>query len=252
CAGHWGLSVMHGLDRLKDGVLLSAKFAFPPNSFGYCGKNSFFHAMKRKDCRLLKTELKHFRAHYAYLKLIASENGCFPFDRRAVNAFWIGNKLLENISQKALKHFIAKELFAGKNSQRAGKLANNLPKGTLPHHSFHVLYVNFLSNKVRRNTANYNKCCITSGKILSCGEKTVLVERFSICRKGGRLALGRRKENIVLERAGVRLVGKIKKGDLLAIHWGMAVKKISAREAAELKGCTQRNIGAINGMRAIF
>lgn len=232
-----------------DSTLLSGCYAFPPNSHGYCGRNSFVKVLqtclnKAKSTKNLETELKKFKAQYAYLSLIARENNLKPFDSKVVSAFWIGNSLLENVSHKALQ-FLMNDLFP-KNPVRGKFLAENLPEGLVPHHSFNALYVNFVTEKVDRTITNFDSCCVTSGKILSISGKKAKINRFSIS-KHDDFIINKKISTIDLVRNGVQLVTKPQNGDIIAVHWGMAVDKLSKKNENLLLKYTQKNIDVLNG-----
>ncbi len=234
-----------------NGAPMTSRYAFPPNDLGYCGKPTFRKAILSfmdgsAGPKLLEREIRKFPVHYAYLRLIAGENGLQPFDAEVVRAFWIGNGLLEGIGRKPLSRFIARDLFRGKNPGRARKLADNLPEGILPHHSFNALYVNFVTDAVEKTARNYDSCCITWGEVLSLDGKRAVVDRESISWNGA-FSLGKKRALVDLERSGVRLAGNLSQGDILSVHWGMAVQKISRRDAASLKKYTLMNMKAING-----
>jgi len=247
------------------GALLAGLYAYPPNSLGYCGKDSFKDILMRHLSggsgnkseasveRAVQRELRHFPSHYAYLRLIARENGLTPFDHEVVHAFWIGNRLLENVGEGALRSFLEDDLLKGKSVSRVRALCDGLPQGMLPHHSFNVLYVNFVTDKVDRSIANFDSCCITGGKItaISPDGKWLEADRFCIQRgkeaRDGFFALGRKKDRIALVKGGVRLIqNKLHVGDAISIHWNQAVERIGARDCDSLITYTKLNIDKIN------
>ncbi|HSB47261.1 MAG TPA: DUF6390 family protein [Candidatus Bilamarchaeum sp.] len=236
-----------------NGAALAARYAFPPNRFGYCGTKSFrsvlgAHLSHGGHIKSLESELRNFRVHYAYLRLIARESGRKPFEMEVVRAFWTGNTLLENVSGQALRRFISRDLFEGKHPSRARKLCSTLPDGILPHHSFNSLFVNFVTDRVERSAENFDSCCITAARVLSVGNRRASVTRNSIGHKGG-FVFREKKDALGLEHDSVRLAGRIKKGDIVSAHWGMAVEKLSPGNARLLEKYTKRNIEAVNGMR---
>jgi hypothetical protein len=233
-----------------NGAELAARYAFPPNSHGYCGNASFRKTLRAyldgdAGPQALEMELKGFRAHYEYLSLIARENGMKPFDTAVVRAFWTGNRLLDSVSAAALRRFILRNLFAAKQPARARKLCDNLPAGILPHHSFNALYVNFVTDKVERSIENYDSCCVTAGEVLSVSAKSARIRRNSIGWDGG-FVFRERVETAALELDGIRLIGKLGTGDLIAVHWGMAIEKLKRGDFGALKRYTERNIEAVN------
>jgi hypothetical protein len=233
------------------GEVIASKYALSPNSFGYCGSTKFGKTLSmylsgKGSSKQLKDEIMNFRVHYAYLRLIARENGRRPFDEDVVRAFWTGNVLLEKIRPASLRRFIIRDLFEGKDPPRAKALASNLPAKIVPHHSFNALYVNFVTGKVARSVRNFDSCCITPAKILSVGKKKARVLRKAIV-WSGTFALRDKKDTIDIERSGIRLAGPLKKGDIVSVHWGMAVEKLSKKNLGSLLRYTKRNLAALKG-----
>jgi len=233
-----------------DGAELASNYAFPPNRRGYCGSGGFAgtlrkHLAGKSTVAALKSGLKRFSAHYAYLSLIARENGIGPFDEGVVRAFWIGNRLLESVRPAALRSFIAMDLMGGKQASRAKRLCELLPEGILPHHSFNVLYINFVSNAVPRSISNFDSCCITWGEVLSVSENSIGLLRHSIGYDDG-FVIVRKKSKVALGRDGVRFLGDVSKGDSVSVHWGMAIERLSRKDERLLEEYTLKNIRAIN------
>jgi hypothetical protein len=227
-----------------NGTELAARYAFPPNSLHYCGQPTFVSALRSGRKRALEKELRKFTAHYGYLSLIAAENGLKPFDLCVVRAFWTGNWLLDNVSAPAMRRFFLRVF--RKNPARARKLAENLPPGSVPHHSFNPLYVNFFTDKVARSVRNYDSCCVTWGTVLRMSERSAVLLRQSIARKGGRFVLKPRIARVLLEKDGIRFVKALKKGDMVSVHWGMAIERLTPARSAALRRYTQKNLDAIN------
>jgi hydrogenase maturation factor len=242
-----------------NGIRLAACYAFPPNSRGYCGKSSF-PAVLRSSLQAagaardaaLAPELKCFKAHYAYLSLIARENRMEPFDREVVEAFWIGNRLLDNVSHDALRSFMTRDLFkvdgsiGAKGRARAEKLAASLPEGMLPHHSFNPLYIRFVSDSVERSVENLDSCCITWGRVLSVSPESATLMRNSIAIDAqGRFIIRPMESKVSLESCGMRFVDDAAEGDVLSVHWGMAIEKLSPERAAALERYTRMNVDVL-------
>ncbi|MFH0885004.1 MAG: DUF6390 family protein [Candidatus Micrarchaeota archaeon] len=233
-----------------DGAELASLYAFPPNRHGYCGTRGFCATLRKfqegkTGSHALRSELARFCPHYAYLSLIARESGLQPFDKEVVRAFWTGNSLLESVRQGALRSFIEKDLFKGKQPTRARRLCDGLPPGILPHHSFNVLYVNFVSNVVPRTVRNYDSCCVTSGKVLSISGKNAAILRRSIGYDGG-FVIKEKESQVSLERGGMRFVSEVKKGDVVSVHWGMIIEKLGRKDERLLNEYTLKNMRAIS------
>ncbi len=257
-------------NKFHAGVVLAAKYALPPNLLCYCGKPGFIGAMEayvHGSSRLdshpsaasssysiltrVEVELKKFRAHYAYLRLIAKENDLEPFDLQVVRAFWIGNELLDSIPDESMRHFIVKDLFPPKQRKRAKLLADAMPKGMVPHHSFNPLYINFVSETLDKGTKNLDACCVMPAKIVSSGTERVSVIRNSITDCGStcpcRFAIQKKRTTIDLERSGFHFIksAELETGDLVSVHWGMGIEKISSADANAILKYTKKNISRI-------
>ncbi|GAI47424.1 unnamed protein product [marine sediment metagenome] len=87
---------------LVGGTIRFATYAFMPNRLGYCGgddnKTLFDYCVAKHTDPGLVIILQKFEAAYPYLKLIASSNHISDaFDARVVEAYWLGNELLDQV-----------------------------------------------------------------------------------------------------------------------------------------------------------
>jgi len=94
------------IDALKRACL----YSIPPNKLGYCGPveswkvlNSFILNPIEQSEGEVKRLLAGFNALHPYLELIANANGLEPFDAEVIDAYWIGNQLLENVSYEEIQ-----------------------------------------------------------------------------------------------------------------------------------------------------
>ena len=79
-----------------------ARFAFPPNDKGFCGpehaEDTFALATESGTEELVRL-VRSFEGAYPYLELLAgAAGGNDPLDPRVVEAYWIGNDLLTQVS----------------------------------------------------------------------------------------------------------------------------------------------------------
>lgn len=226
--------------------MIAAKYSFTPNSLGYCGTPSFVSLLQSGDREKTMEELRKFHPHYAYLSLIARENGRQPFDDDVVRAFWIGNRLLENVCYDSLKRFVLEELLPGQ--ERAVRLSESLPQGLVPHHSFNSLYINFVTDKVEKTTRNFDSCCVLPGRVLSVEGNSLLLERDCIIEGP---SMGKKKERVSLELNGTRFLDTVREGDIVSVHWGMAIELLSPEQAGSIVKYTKRNADIIRQMSKV-
>ncbi|HET6694587.1 MAG TPA: DUF6390 family protein, partial [Pedococcus sp.] len=127
------------------GAVLFVRYAFPPNSHGYCGPSDntgFFEygvtGMVDPGLRLMA---QAFAGAWPYLELIAGSVGVpDPLDRRVVEAYWVGNDLLDRLPSFDMGNSM-EERFRHRAGPHFGHLADGVVAGGLPHHSFHVFCV---------------------------------------------------------------------------------------------------------------
>ncbi|OGY46689.1 MAG: hypothetical protein A3J65_00210 [Candidatus Buchananbacteria bacterium RIFCSPHIGHO2_02_FULL_45_11b] len=253
----------------SDGALLAARFAFMPNKLRYCGGDSnselFEYAAHRTSDDGLKMMLKEFETMFPYLRLIAEANRIAdPFNYRVVEAYWIGNELLENVSMNNFYRYLVDEQKLKKKLKLSvcEKVFGKIPVGAKPHHSFHVL-------NIPKRTGNYpvdytlrtmDECRISVGKIKPTDlptyqptdlapsfTKKVLVEYQPLAAAGNKLILG---EPVIREAwteiNNKAFVGELKAGEWVAIHWGWVCDVLSQKQVENLNKWTNYNLALAN------
>ncbi len=234
-----------------DGVELAARFGSVTNNLKYCGPSDFQTTFRKylndkneTNSLALQNAIRKFEAHYPYLKLIADSNDLDPFDYEVCGALWLGNELLENVKIDSIKTMILKDLTGeGKLPQeRAEMLASSIPNNSVPHHSFHVYYIKFITGKVPWNLENADKCRVPFGKILDSNGKIGRIRYKPVVKNEGKFRFGEEKDIEI----NMGLIGDASIGDAIAFHWGVAIKKLTEREIDNLEKYTLRNLDAIN------
>ena len=216
-----------------NGLWRCAKYAFSPNKLKYCGpdKNQELAGyLKTKTSDLgLEKILAEFAAMWPYLKLIAKENGITdPFDEKAVEAYWLGNAMLDTVSLKGFFNHARPRL--AKKDLKWFEI--KLPQGAKPNHQFHVF--NFwkrTGHLARLHTLEtMDNCRISAGEVthsISLRVKTNL-----LVFKHGRLEL----EPTIKEVQS--LDNDFKPGDLVTFHWNWVCEKITLQQAKNLQKYT--------------
>jgi hydrogenase maturation factor len=244
-----------------DGVLLCARYAFAPNYYKYCGPdaNRGIAAYLKEDISdpRLSSYLSEFAVLYPYLNLIAQENGIAdPFDLRVVEAYWIGNKLLEKVGMKAF----AEHLNYGQKLQKrlpAKKLKwimEKVPKGARIHHSFHVfsIFTRTGHHAVDHTLETMDSCRISHGEILQNDQspisnfQSIKVKTNKLVYENGRLRLDEGVEKEVALPVDSELEKNLKSGDWVTFHWGFVCDKVSSEQVRNLKFYTKHNLRLAN------
>ena len=127
------------------GPLLFARYAYPPNALGLCGADEtrtlLEYGAARESDGGLRQLARTFEGAWPYLVLIAGANGIAdPLDPRVVEAYWVGNDLLDRVGGGALARHV-EDRFRGRigGSWTPGRRRRR--RRAVPHHSFHVLAV---------------------------------------------------------------------------------------------------------------
>ncbi|GAA0912374.1 DUF6390 family protein [Virgisporangium aurantiacum] len=256
------------------GDVLFARYAFPPNALGYCGPDDpdvlLRHATSAGEpADEIARRARLFDGAWVYLELIAAAAGIpDPMDARVVEAYWIGNDLLDAVDPDV---FLAtlRQRFAG---QLGGPIARRWrsmpPAHALAHHSFHVFAVypwtglltaasggragtalSVLDNcRIRWGTVTGPETGPGTGPVTGpvTGEDgaRVRVRSRPLTWDGRRLGLGAdRIESVRWSTAGISRPPPAT-GDLVACHWDWVCDRLTPAQVAQLDARTEHQLRA--------
>ncbi len=146
---------------------LACQFAIPPNALGYCGTSSgtkHLIACKEKGvCDQVEEELKKFIVLYPYLKTISLVTGLEEFSYEVVEAYCLGNDLLNKFNPGHYGILLKNFQDQGVPVWLLTELKSHPPKKFYPTHAFQVLFVGVgrASGSVPFNRETINNCLIT-------------------------------------------------------------------------------------------
>ena len=239
------------------GPLLFSHYAFMPNHLGYCGGSDSLALLEygvsnQVDQGLIELE-RQFEGAYPYLQLIARANGLAdPLDIRVVEAYWIGNDLLDRVDVGALYASLQERFRPRTDSRDWFWLASKAPAGARPHHSFHVLEVYprvglMRSGLVDRLVETMGHCLIRWGRVCTVSGPQLVVEAPALRHESGRLQLTEpRPEMVTRWHAGRGFVDAAHVGDWVALHWGWACDVLTLRQQASLERYTRWHLTLCN------
>jgi len=239
------------------GPVLFVRYAFPPNSHGYCGPADstalFEYGVTGVVDGGLRSMAREFAGAWPYLELIASGTGLAdPLDRRVVEAYWVGSPLLDRIGTPAIGASM-EDRFRFRTGPRFSSLAEGVLAGGVPHHSFAVFciypWVGLLGDDRRAPTALtvLDRCRIRWGRVLALHNDQVVVESRPLTWDGRRLEIGLpQRETAVHSRDGVGLSGDLEVGDWVSLHWEWVCDKLTTRQVASLRHYTERHLAIVN------
>lgn len=242
------------------GPVSFARFAYPPNALGYCGPGDPAEllgvAAEGSDVRAVSALAARFEGAWPYLQLIAACNGLDdPLDPRVVDAYWIGNSLLDRVSPAALAaHLDAR--FERRVGSHFGPVSAAVFLGGAPHHSFHVFAVYPWLGLLRAGMDGapltvLDRCRIRWGRVLAVDGDAVTVRVRPLVLEGYRLLEGpSRVEQVRRSVDGLGLALGVEPGDAVAMHWDWVCDRLSPEAGGRLQHWTRRMLRAVNALPA--
>ena len=235
-----------------EGTRRFVRYAFMPNRLQYCGgddSNAIMeHAITGEGRSAATPALKKFTGALPYLTLIAHETGIAdPFDARVVEAYWLGNELLDRVEAAGLYGNL-RERFAKNLSPRMLELvAGKAPRGARPHHNFHVFDVHCRAGELDRTLATMDQCRISWARVVTAEAGSLIVERQPLAVIDGILCLGPvQQEHVVRELGGHGFADDAAPGDCVSIHWGWVCEVIDERCRGNLERYTLHHLRLAN------
>jgi hypothetical protein len=234
-----------------DGPQLFARYAFMPNRLTYCGGDDnralFDYCMAGVTDPGLCGLLKKFAGAMPYLRLIASCNGIAdPFDRRVVEAYWLGNQLLEGVEARALYDSLRARFARQLRAEHLDLVLGKAPAGAHPHHSFHVLEV-CPRNGWPQACSFMDNCRISWGLVVGLSDATLTAMVKPLMLTGNNLVLGApERRQIMRQIDGHGFVDAVRPGDWISIHWGWACQVLSRQQVTNLEHWTRHHLTIAN------
>ncbi|MCS7234960.1 MAG: DUF6390 family protein [Armatimonadota bacterium] len=238
----------------REGALLAARFGFMPNRLGYCGPDENRALLDYLSSgtwdRGLEEILSRFAAAFPYYRFIAAVNGIPDvLDHRVVEAYWIGNELIERVDVADFCRYLEEQFGKRFARPQLHHLLGWLPEGARPHHTFHVLAVpaRTPAGALPCTVEVADQCRVAWGRVLAVDGASLLVERHPLLLRGGRLELGPPEVARAFWRFdGKALLDRVGVGDVVALHWGCACVKLTGRQLRWLRRLTHLHIHLLN------
>jgi hypothetical protein len=236
----------------SSGLLLFIRYAFMPNHLGYCGGDDdqllLEHAAAGEADRSLAPLLAKFTGAVPYLRTIASANGISdPFDERVVEAYWLGNQLLDRVEARDLYRSLEERFGRQLTGRLREQVLRKPPRGAKPFHLFHVVDVYRHLESQEIGMAAMESCRISWGRVTAVDGAALMVDRRPLVMSDGRLALGAaRSERVLRALSGRGFTDDVVVGDWVATHWGWTCEVLDARKVANLERYTTLHLAIAN------
>lgn len=241
-------------------------YSYEPFRLNFCGPqdeesekivNDYLLGKKISPKRLDKV-IEQFVGVYPYLKLIAQKNNLDPLDEQVIEAYWIGNNLLKEVTAGDLRKLIMENFIGqGRLGQTKGKeLAANVPHRAVAHHSFHVLYVGSVTETVHLAGKLLDLCRISWGRVVGSRkssldfardrqvESLIIVKYRPLIINPNEVRLSRDEVEKEI-KWNQKVLPKVIDEQWVSFHWNLAGEVLTEDQVRNLEKYTLRNIEAL-------
>lgn len=220
-----------------DGVRRAARYGFGPNRLHLCGPDANREVYAYLEAGVtdpgLQYLLKGFTTLYPYVQEIAHANNIAdPFDDRVVEAYWVGNALLETIPPQVYYKHLRDNLDLKRKYgyKEFAELVAKLGKGARMHHNVHVMnaYKRTGHDAKLHTLESMDSCRVSWGEVVAVEGPSVTVKRQPLVQQDKKLRLGEAvdvKLRRRLEEDGS--LDALAPGDVVTMHWGVVCEVIT-------------------------
>lgn len=242
--------------RPTPGPVRFSRYAYPPNELGYCGPDQSRELLERTAAGLADPDLRRlaagFEGAWPYLTLIAAANGIAdPLDAGVVEAYWLGNALLDAVPLALL--FDSLDSRFGRRDRRAWVgLRDGMSAQARPQHGFHVFCVYPWMGLLRGGVVAeplhvLDRCRIRWGQVVEVSPTTALVRSRALTWDGHRLALGgSHVEQVRHTDDGATLAPGLAVGQWCSMHWDWVCEPLDGAALSALRHQTVRHLAVAN------
>ncbi|MFH0814929.1 MAG: DUF6390 family protein [Candidatus Falkowbacteria bacterium] len=237
-------------ERVERGIRMAAVFGCAPAQMKLCGRKdketpqvlqNFLANKGGVDSARAREVLENFEAATEYYKLIAAANNIpDPFDERVVEAYWIGNDLLEkvkpdDIKKMILEKFVGAKMMTQEDAEaRVAKLAADI----VAHHNFHVLALGAASAEARQVAGLYELCSVNFGKVVGVEDNKVTIKYKPLVLEDSGFTVSNNEvaKQLTWDK---NVAPEIKNGDSVCFHWNQVCQKLTEAQARNLAEYTR-------------
>jgi len=239
------------------GRVLFARYAYAPNSLGYCGPAGSA-ALEAVACGAtdpddgdVDSAARQFSGAWPYQELLADLSGVDDaLDDAVVRGYWTGNELTAAVDRERFGRELLDRLGAS-----AGHYWKYLTDALLPEaaptHAFHVFgvypWTRLLGTGMPQPLHVLDSCRIRNGVVVSLTPHTATVRSRGLQFDGRRLALGPLEDRPARRSVGAgSFVPDLRIGDRVAVHWDLVCDRLDADQAGSLEYWTDWQLTQTN------
>lgn len=234
-----------------NGIELALRFSFVVNKLGYCGPHRAYKQFLRftqgdSSREDMQQVLARFEGLLPYLRAIADKHNKHWTDHDVVEAYWIGNTLLDVFKTDDLKSIINTLATRGLPKRLAAELNSRIPEGCVPHHNFNVMFVGVgnLTRSVHVTLQNMDNCRTSWGTVQDISNNTLTVRTQPLAIQDKKLVLGKHVTKKVTYAP--ELLSTVRVGNIVALHWNFAPVLLTTHQLSNLKKYTTRILSVVN------
>jgi hypothetical protein len=174
-----------------------------------------------------------------------------PLDSRVVEAYWIGNALLDAVTPAGLGMSVESR-FRRRAGRTWDKLVEVLSTTSRPHHSFHVFAVYPWIGLLRAGHVDLplrvlDQCRVRWGIVEDVSGDLAVVRSRPLVWDGVKLGYGpARPETARLLNTGLGFVRGLHKGECVSLHWDWICDRLTERQQAALRRYSALSLAAVN------
>jgi hypothetical protein len=229
----------------RSGAARFARYAYPPNELGFCGPAGAREMLAPDAVHDIEHRARHFEGAWSYLQLLADAAGVGdPLHADVVDAYWLGNDLLDAIPPAVLVTRL-EDRFRG----QVGGTWRGAAARARAHHSFQVFEVYPWAGLLRAGRPPrpavhvLDRCRIRVGEVLGVLGESVTVTSRPLVWDGAALLEG----EAVVEQArwsveGRSLIDVPVVGELVALHWDWVCEPLTPEQAARITELEQQTL----------
>ncbi len=200
---------------------------------------SFLKNSSENEAEAREGIIKKHSTFFQFISVIGKYANLDPFHYKVVSAYFIGDKILENIPSSASKELAEK--LCKKN--KIPILSNKFKLM----HNFYVFCVSPYAKEKQLFLSSMDLCRISTGRIVSIHREESFYIADVIYRplvyRAGIIELGEeKKESMIYEK---EIVGEVKKGQVVAMHWKRVLKVINLFEEKNINYYTKEALSCI-------
>src|SRR5208282_5476952 len=217
----------------------------------YCGPRDaepvlYAAITENQELDRARDALRRFEALNPYLEAIGAKHHLDPFDESVVEAYWVGNDLLDAFDRDDFRRILDALVRRGLPRSTAERLNRWLPEHPIPHHMFHVAFVGVgeVTGHVETTIANMEACRPASALVTAVDGSSVRLRGPTLSVAEGRLTLGGEADRTLAYDP--KILPGLSAGDTLAVHWSHAAISLTPSQRARLAAYTARSLDAAN------